>query len=95
MEESKRRRRRMERRRQRLESDIVDTLQIGVVRGTSLQPIAGPRVARPARVSTPQIADTTPTHLTKSGPELDAIIVFFLAGYCAVLHHRARRRSIA
>jgi hypothetical protein len=51
--------------------------------------------------SSTQIAATTPTgpktppHLPSSGLGMDALLLTFIAAYCAVLHERARRRAIA
>lgn len=86
---------RMERRRERLESDVVSSLQITPARGSSLQPLPSPRVtSRTAAQARPELAQTSssPTRLTKSGPELNALIVLFLAAYCGVVHMRAKKR---
>ena len=86
---------RMERRRERLESDVVSSLQVSPARGGALQPLPSPRVtSRSAPQARPELAQSSssPTRLTKSGPELNALIVAFLAAYCGVIHLRAKRR---
>ncbi len=87
---------RMESRRARLESDVVSGLQVTTARAGVLRPLPSPRVtSRTAPQGRPELAQTSssPTRLTKSGPELNALIVLFLAAYCGVIHVRAKKRA--
>jgi hypothetical protein len=51
------------------------------------------RIASVATLSRPPVRPVTPPRLASSGPAMETAALFLAAGYCGVVHARARRRK--